>query len=267
MSDPTGTVIERVQPCAYTPITTRAASPVVARDGGVPTTNGWLSDTYQLIPSGATTWNLLYAILQVPTWNPSGGGTNYYFPGLVDSSSPNAILQPVLQFGESNAGGGDYWAIASWYVEKNGTTYATYVSGVNQGDRLLTSIYLNSVTGNPNVAGSVYNWVVIMEDETNGESQNAQFNLIKFAPYGALMPNAYPAVHESYGDNSCEDAVEFSQIYLTANTGGASVLTANYVPYAPTPQCKNTGPCPGQGGGYPACFYEPNTTGTTTWVE
>jgi hypothetical protein len=83
VSDPTGTVIERVQPCAYTPITTRAASPVVARDGGVPTTNGWLSDTYQLIPSGATTWNLLYAILQVPTWNPSGGGTNYYFPGLV----------------------------------------------------------------------------------------------------------------------------------------------------------------------------------------
>jgi hypothetical protein len=33
------------------------------------------------------------------------------------------IIQPVLQFGTSEAGGGTYWAMASWYVDSNGNAY------------------------------------------------------------------------------------------------------------------------------------------------
>jgi len=36
--------------------------------------------------------------------------------------SATAILQPVLQFGPTAAGGGDYWAITNWYVYNGGTS-------------------------------------------------------------------------------------------------------------------------------------------------
>uniref|UniRef100_A0A8H8CEJ3 Uncharacterized protein n=1 Tax=Psilocybe cubensis TaxID=181762 RepID=A0A8H8CEJ3_PSICU len=39
----------------------------------------------------------------------------YVFNALVPTSL-DTILQPVLQFGVSSAGGGNYWAVASWYV-------------------------------------------------------------------------------------------------------------------------------------------------------
>jgi hypothetical protein len=48
------------------------------------------------------------------------------------------ILQPVLQWGPSAAGGGQYWAVASWYADGQGGTshYSTLVQ-VNPGDVLV----------------------------------------------------------------------------------------------------------------------------------
>jgi hypothetical protein len=43
----------------------------------------------------------------------------YYFISLQSSSS---IIQPVLQYGRSPAGGGYYWAMANWYVYNNNTS-------------------------------------------------------------------------------------------------------------------------------------------------
>lgn len=39
------------------------------------------------------------------------------FSGIQNSTM---IYQPVLQWGESAAGGGNYWGVASWYVDGQG---------------------------------------------------------------------------------------------------------------------------------------------------
>ncbi|MFD0794653.1 hypothetical protein ACFQZX_13585 [Mucilaginibacter litoreus] len=71
------------------------------------TYSGWTNSTSQPISYFATDW-------VVPN-NPSvsSGQLLYFFNGLQNSDH---ILQPVLQYGQSPAGGGNYWAITSWYV-------------------------------------------------------------------------------------------------------------------------------------------------------
>ena len=70
----------------------------------------------------------------------SGGQTIFFFIGLQNRAY---ILQPVLQWGTSFAGGGEYWSIANWYT--NGRTGQTMVSPcvrVAEGDRLSAGIEL-----------------------------------------------------------------------------------------------------------------------------
>lgn len=62
------------------------------------------------------------------------------------SSSDYGILQPVLQWGETAAGGGPYWAIASWYVASTGHAYFTPLVPVNPGDTLIGVMELTGVS-------------------------------------------------------------------------------------------------------------------------
>jgi len=48
----------------------------------------------------------------------------------------NDIVQPVLQWGDSPAGGGDYWAICNWYVTRSGNAIFDTLIKVNSGTRL-----------------------------------------------------------------------------------------------------------------------------------
>jgi len=71
--------------------------------------SGWMNNSGTPINSFATKW-------AVP--NPPASQDNqliYLFNGLENAAS-NVILQPVLQWGVSPIGGGNYWAIANWYV-------------------------------------------------------------------------------------------------------------------------------------------------------
>jgi len=44
---------------------------------------------------------------------------DYYFPGF-ENSAGNEIIQPVIQYGKDEEGGGDFWRLASWYVTSTG---------------------------------------------------------------------------------------------------------------------------------------------------
>jgi hypothetical protein len=46
------------------------------------------------------------------------------------------IIQPVLQFGSSAAGGGDYWALASWYVDSNDNAYFSTLTQTTAGHNI-----------------------------------------------------------------------------------------------------------------------------------
>lgn len=60
----------------------------------------------------------------------------------IEPASGDSIMQPVLQYGPSAAGGGNYWTVASWYVTSTQAFYTTLVR-VNVGQFLAGDIKLN----------------------------------------------------------------------------------------------------------------------------
>jgi hypothetical protein len=67
----------------------------------------------------------------------------YLFSGLM---GVNGIIQPVLQWGVSPAGGGDYWSICNWYVSSNGQFFYDSLIKVNTGTRLKSVIKLTATS-------------------------------------------------------------------------------------------------------------------------
>jgi len=75
------------------------------------------------------------------TWNvPQAPSSNdqqllYFFTGLEDAQG-DEIIQPVLQWGTSPAGGGAFWAVASWWVTSTGQSLYSSLSNANPGDTI-----------------------------------------------------------------------------------------------------------------------------------
>lgn len=110
--------------------------PAAAKTSAVPAFgSGWISYAYwanntgNAITSFATNW------MVPPIPSVQAGQTIFLFNGIQNASM---IYQPVLQFGPSAAGGGNYWAVACWYVDGQGgiANHGTLVR-VNPGDSLV----------------------------------------------------------------------------------------------------------------------------------
>jgi hypothetical protein len=104
----------------------------------------WTNDTGEPIASFSSTW-------VVPTAPASDDGQIVYlFNGLQHSSDGPFILQPVLQWGASPAGGGNFWSITNWFVDGQGGL-AIFANNplvrVNQGDVLQGIMTLTSQSG------------------------------------------------------------------------------------------------------------------------
>ncbi|KAF9473959.1 hypothetical protein BDN70DRAFT_962850 [Pholiota conissans] len=107
------------------------------------------------------------------TWTvPPNPKTNHnqllYLFSALTPASDDAILQPVLQYGTSGAGGGNYWATASWYLVGANTYHTTLV---------------------PVTVGSALNGVITLQksalatDGTTTYTYNAQFT---HSPYTTI---------------------------------------------------------------------------------
>jgi hypothetical protein len=110
----------------------------------------WNNNTASAISLLRTTWTV------PPPPRNQDGQLIYLFNGVqtnVVSSDPNKaglhILQPVLQWGESPDGGGNSWAIASWFVgNQNQPSVQTPLVSVNPGAVLTGVITLTGGAGN-----------------------------------------------------------------------------------------------------------------------
>lgn len=102
----------------------------------------WNNGTGEAVTSFKTSWT-------VPS-NPvdQSNQTIFIFNGIQNYGANFGILQPVLQWGTSAAGGGQYWSIASWYVTSDGHAYYTSLIKVNAHDRLTGVMTLTNKTGN-----------------------------------------------------------------------------------------------------------------------
>ncbi|MBV8485111.1 MAG: hypothetical protein JO077_19875 [Verrucomicrobia bacterium] len=99
-------------------------------DNGWVTFASWYNDTGTPVAYYVADWN-------VPPAPSTYDGQTIFLFNSIEPASGNAILQPVLQYGTSAAGGGEYWSVASWYVFKdNQDAYVTPLTYVSPGQFL-----------------------------------------------------------------------------------------------------------------------------------
>jgi hypothetical protein len=103
-----------------------AAPPPPAFGTGWITYASWTNGTGTPVSSFSTRW------VVPPAPSAQSGQLIYLFNGIQNST---AIYQPVLQWGTSPAGGGNNWAVASWYVDgPMGPVFVSNLANVNPGD-------------------------------------------------------------------------------------------------------------------------------------
>lgn len=113
----------------------------------------WTNNTGHPIKSFKTTW------VVPPAPQTQSGQTIFLFNGIQNSTM---IYQPVLQWGSSAAGGGNYWSIASWYVDgQGGPAFHSTLIPVNPGTNL-TGVM--TMTGQ---SGSLYSYDCVFQGIAN----------------------------------------------------------------------------------------------------
>ncbi|WPV65207.1 hypothetical protein [Chitinophaga sp. LS1] len=177
-----------------------------------PLSSGWIAYTYWSNPVStpisyfSTTWTV------PPAPSTSNGQTIFMFNGLQNSSY---ILQPVLQWGPSAAGGGNYWAIANWYVDgSSGTAIFSNLVRVSAGTSL-TGIM--TLTGS---SGSTYSYTSAF---TGYSSINLSVSNIQKLYWAAeSLEVYYPVVCTDYPNTT---KTTFSNIQIQLQGGTQSALS------------------------------------------
>jgi len=111
-----------------------------------PEVQGWIAYAYwtntgTAITNFTTTWT----VPSVP--GNKGSQTIFLFNGMQDgTTSTSYIIQPVLQWGPSAAGGGKYWAITNWYVSSSQAFFGSLVT-VSAGASLTGVMKETAVSG------------------------------------------------------------------------------------------------------------------------
>ncbi|GGB00609.1 hypothetical protein [Puia dinghuensis] len=111
----------------------------------------WNNGTGHPISDFKTTWRV------PPPPESKQNQTIFLFNGIQNYGANFGILQPVLQWGPSAAGGGQYWAVASWYVTSNGYAFHSPLVPVNPGDTLIGAM---KMTGR---SGQLFNYSCLFE--------------------------------------------------------------------------------------------------------
>ncbi|KAJ7894181.1 hypothetical protein B0H14DRAFT_3426950 [Mycena olivaceomarginata] len=120
------------------PTPTAAATP--AFKTGWITFASWMNNGNSPIKTFSTTW-------KVPAEPQAKDGQTVFLFNSIEPGKQNGIIQPVLQFGSSAAGGGAYWSVASWWVGPKHTFHTKLVK-VNPGATLHGLITLTAHNGN-----------------------------------------------------------------------------------------------------------------------
>jgi len=118
--------------------------PRATRSLGVPllgsgwiTCASWTNTTGQPITLFSSSW------VVPPAPATQSGQTIFIFNSLTDIAQDD-IVQPVLQWGVGAPGGGNYWAVANWYVAPDGSAYYSKLAQVQEGDVVVGKIALTN---------------------------------------------------------------------------------------------------------------------------
>ena len=190
-----GSIVAHYDACPEAPISTRPLHGAVPQYTDEPGTgNGWIEAVQEEVSlSGGDNIDKIEGTWSVPS-APSlnVGQTIFLFNGL-EPTTETTIIQPVLQYGVSAAGGGNYWAIASWLVNPSNAYYSA-LQTVNVGDTIQGNTYVKSTSG------SKLNWEIKAADTTAGTHSN-----LAVWSSGLTWNWAFSGVLEAYNITSCSD--------------------------------------------------------------
>jgi len=142
-----------VEPCAF-----KQNTPSYKEGGSaIADPEGWAAYAYSKSDPALTSYNGTWAVPQDPTQDVSQ--TLFLFTGFQNSFSAVQgrddvvnIIQPVLQFGPSAAGGGKYWALASWYVDSNDNAFWSNLTKTAPGNTIQGNMLKDAKTGIWNIS-------------------------------------------------------------------------------------------------------------------
>ena len=189
-----GSIVAHYDACPEEPISTRPRHGVVPQYTDEPGTgNGWIEAVQEDVSlSSGDNIDKIVGTWTVPSDPSTNGGIIFIFNGL-EPTTENVIIQPVLQYGSSAAGGGNYWAIASWLVNST-NAYFSPLETVNVGDTIQGNTYIKSTSGGK------LNWEIKATDTTSG----AYSNLGAYSS-GYTWNWAFSGVLEAYNISSCKN--------------------------------------------------------------
>lgn len=137
--------------------------------------NGWLMNAWL----SNINFQLLRSVWNVPNPPPvSSGQLLYIFNGI---ESNQDIVQPVLQWGASPAGGGPYWALTSWWVNAKLQFIHSPLLRVNPGDRIV-GISIQTTPGS---------WTITAIDLNTNQQSTLTVNNVSPLTYAALALEGY----------------------------------------------------------------------------
>jgi len=142
-----------------------------------------------------------------------------YFWNGIEPTDNSQVLQPVLQWGATPAGGGNYWGIASWYVGSGGVAVSSLIA-TNTGD---------VITGTMNILSNG-TW------EVRAAVGSHNSTLLSVTPNEKDYVYAYEVL-EAYTLSSCQDypptgVVAFTEIAVEV---GGSPVTPTWTPMQQQP--------------------------------
>jgi hypothetical protein len=191
-----GSVVAHYDACPEQAIITRPQGGVTPKYVDTPGTgNGWVEAVQWEVPlkSGDNIDELTGKWI-VPSNPSANGGLIYIFNG-IEPTTENLILQPVLQWGATTAGGligGNYWTIASWLVGSN--AYHSPGEKVSAGDTIVGTTYITSESN------GTLNWESWAQDTTSGA-----YSWLGAWSTGYQWNWAFSGVLEAYGITSCSE--------------------------------------------------------------
>jgi len=150
----------------------------------------------------------------------------YYWNG-VEPTDNQAVLQPVLQFGSTPAGGGNYWALASWFVSASHGSFFSKLVRANTGNTIVGTLHSFS-NGTWTVDGTV--------------KESGQSSSFGYKPYSTDYSYAYEVLEAYNVEQNCylyptDNSLTFFDISVSA---GGNVVTPKWVPKTQNNRCSET---------------------------
>jgi len=173
-----------------------------------PIRHGSAWKAYTQILSNTTPVNFFTGLWTVPSVPSDISQQTLFFWNGVEDIGNTEVIQPVLQFGTSAAGGGSYWAIASWYVGPS--VFFSDVVQVSTGDVINGTMVDNVSTGT---------WAV------NAVDLKTNKNSTLFYKHPKPTEQYAYCVLEAYNINDCTEypvkqtSVVFSKLAVSTQKG------------------------------------------------